>query len=277
MTGKSRAKRFSLEGLLLLGALLFIAPVILMAFTSFKPDSEIIRFTGVLPDKWTLANYWEVLGSPEEIPLVRWFFNSVFISSSVTLLVLTVDALAAYGLARLNLPGKKPFMILILAMLMVPGQIMLVPMYLILNQLGWLDSPLSLIGPAGAGVVGVFLLHQFFVGIPKDLEEAAILEGCNRFQVFWYVILPLSKPALATLGIFTFMGAWNDFVGPLVFLDSVEKYTMPVGIALFQTSYYAEYGITLAAAMLCTLPTLIAFLLFQRQIVEGISMSGLKE
>lgn len=277
MTGKSRAKRFSLEGLLLLGALLFIAPVLLMAFTSLKPDSEIIRFTGVLPDKWTLANYREVLGSPEEIPLVRWFFNSVFISSSVTLLVLTVDALAAYGLARLNLPGKKPFMILILAMLMVPGQIMLVPMYLILNQLGWLDSPLSLIVPAGAGVFGVFLLHQFFVGIPKDLEEAAILEGCNRFQVFWYVILPLSKPALATLGIFTFMGAWNDFVGPLVFLDSVEKYTLPVGIALFQTSYYAEYGITLAAAMLCTLPTLIAFLLFQRQIVEGISMSGLKE
>jgi multiple sugar transport system permease protein len=277
MLGESRAKRFSLEGLLLLGALLFIAPVLLMALTSFKPDSEIIRFTGVFPHQWTLDNFREILGSPEEIPLLRWFFNSVFISSSVTLLVLTVDALAAYGLARLNLPGKKPFMILILAMLMVPGQIMLVPMYLILNQLGWLDNPLSLIVPAGAGVFGVFLLHQFFVGIPKDLEEAAILEGCNRFQVFWHVILPLSKPALATLGIFTFMGAWNDFVGPLVFLDSVEKYTMPVGIALFQTSYYAEYGITLAAAMLCTLPTLIAFLLFQRQIVEGISMSGLKE
>ncbi|MFM6170595.1 MAG: carbohydrate ABC transporter permease [Sphaerospermopsis kisseleviana] len=277
MIGESRAKKVSLEGLLLLGALLFIAPVLLMALTSFKPDSEIIRFTGVFPHQWTLDNFREILGSPEEIPLLRWFFNSVFISSSVTLLVLTVDALAAYGLARLNLPGKKPFMILILAMLMVPGQIMLVPMYLILNQLGWLDSPLSLIVPAGAGVFGVFLLHQFFVGIPKDLEEAAILEGCNRFQVFWHVILPLSKPALATLGIFTFMGAWNDFVGPLVFLDSVEKYTMPVGIALFQTSYYAEYGITLAAAMLCTLPTLIAFLLFQRQIVEGISMSGLKE
>lgn len=277
MIGESRTKRFSLEGLLLIGALLFIAPVFLMALTSFKPDSEIIRYTGALPDKWTMDNYREILGSPEEIPLLRWFFNSVFISSCVTLLVLTVDALAAYGLARLNLPGKKPFMILILAMLMVPGQIMLVPMYLILNQLGWLDSPLSLIVPAGAGVFGVFLLHQFFVGIPKDLEEAAIIEGCNRFQVFWHVILPLSKPALATLGIFTFMGAWNDFVGPLVFLDSVEKYTMPVGIALFQTSYYAEYGITLAAAMLCTLPTLIAFLLFQRQIVEGISMSGLKE
>jgi len=277
MIGESRTKMISLEGLLLLGALLFIAPILLMALTAFKPDSEIIRFSGVLPDQWTLENYREILGSPEEIPLVRWFFNSVFISSCVTLLVLTVDALAAYGLARLNLPGKKPFMILILAMLMVPGQIMLVPMYLILNQLGWLDSPLSLIVPAGAGVFGVFLLHQFFIGIPKDLEEAAIIEGCNRFQIFWHVILPLSKPALATLGIFTFMGAWNDFVGPLVFLDSVEKYTMPVGIALFQTSYYAEYGITLAAAMLCTLPTLIAFLLFQRHIVQGISMAGLKE
>ncbi|HZP82179.1 MAG TPA: carbohydrate ABC transporter permease, partial [Chthonomonadaceae bacterium] len=160
---------------------------------------------------------------------------------------------------------------------MVPGQILLVPVYLILNRLGWLDTPFALIVPAGAGAFGVFLLHQFFLGIPKDLEEAAALDGCSRFGIFRHIVLPLSRPALATLGIFTFVGAWNDFLGPLVFLDSVDKYTLPVGIALFQTSYSAEYGLTLAASVLCTAPVLLVFLLFQRQIIQGIALTGLKD
>jgi len=265
-----------LEAVVVLGALVFVSPAVLMTITAFKPDAEIIRFVGLLPDQWTLDNFRQILGTPEEIPLVRWFINSVFIAGSVTFLVLAVDSLAAYGLARLNLPGKKPVFAFVIAMLMVPGQIMLVPTYLILNALGWLDTPLALIIPAGAGVFGVFLLHQFFLSLPGELEEAAVIDGCSRLGIYARIVLPLSKPALATLGIFTFMGSWNDFLGPLVFLDSVEKYTMPVGIALFQTSYYAEYGITLAAATLCTAPALLAFLLFQKHIVEGISLTGLK-
>ena len=185
--------------------------------------------------------------------------------------------LAAYGLARLNLPGKKWVFAIIVATLMVPGQILLVPVYLILNRLGWLDSPLALIIPAGAGAFGVFLLHQFFLGIPRELEEAAALDGCSRLGIYWRVVLPLSRPVLATLGIFTFVGSWNDFLGPLVFLDSVDKYTLPVGIALFQTSYYTEYGLTLAASVLCTLPVLIVFLIFQRQIIQGVALTGLKD
>jgi multiple sugar transport system permease protein len=265
------------EGLLALGAVVFVAPILLILITAFKPDSEIVRFRGIMPHTATLSNFREILGSPEEIPIARWFFNSLFISSAATLLVLTVTSLAAYAFARLNLPGKRWVFGAIVATLMVPGQILLVPVYLVLNRLGWLDTPFALIVPAGAGAFGVFLLHQFFIGIPKELEEAADLDGCSRLGIFWHVILPLSKPALATLGIFTFISSWNDFLGPLVFLDSVDKYTLPVGIALFQTSYYAEYGLTLAASVLCTLPVIAVFLVFQRNIIQGIAMSGLKE
>jgi multiple sugar transport system permease protein len=266
-----------LEVAVALGALLFLLPLLFLLVTAFKPDSEILHYSGMLPHTPTFANFREILGSPEEIPIVRWFGNSLFISSMVTLLVLTVDSLAAYALARLDLPGKRWVFGLIIATQMVPGQILLVPVYLILNRLGWLDTPFALIIPAGAGAFGVFLLHQFFLGIPKELEEAAELDGCSRLGIFWNVVLPLSKPALATLGIFTFVGSWNDFLGPLVFLDSVDKYTLPVGIALFQTSYYTEYALTLAASVLCTLPVVIVFLLFQRNIIQGVALTGLKD
>jgi multiple sugar transport system permease protein len=260
-----------------LGALAFAFPVLLIFLTALKPDSEIVHFNSVLPQSVTLANFREILQNQEEIPIFRWFANSVLISSAVALLVLTAASLAAYAFARLDLPGRKWAFLLIVSTLMVPGQILLVPVYLILNRLGWLDTPLALIVPAGGGAFGFFLLHQFFLGIPKDLEEAAAIDGCSRLGIFWRVVLPLSKPALATLGIFTFVGSWNDFLGPLVFLDSVDKYTLPVGIALFQTSYYAQYGLTLAASVLCTLPVLVAFLLFQRHIIQGIALTGLKE
>jgi multiple sugar transport system permease protein len=265
------------EMLLALGAILFVAPVVLIALTAFKPDAEVVHFHSIFPRQPTMANFQEVLGNAEEIPIFRWFANSVLISTSVSLLVVTVSALGAYAFARLNPPGKRWVFPLIIGTLMVPGQVLLVPVYLILNRLGWLDTPLALIIPAGGGAFGFFLLHQFFLGIPRELEEAAELDGCSRLGIFWNVIVPLSQPALATLAIFTFVGSWNDFLGPLVFLDSVEKYTLPVGVALFQSSYASEYGLTLAAAVLCTLPVVVAFLFFQRHIIEGISLTGLKD
>lgn len=275
--GPSKHNQKLIELIVIIVSLLFAMPVILIFITSFKPDSEIVRFQGILPIDWTLENFESILGNPEEIPIFRWLLNSFFISSMVTLLVLTVSSMAAYALARLNLPGGRLLFVLIIATLMVPPQILLVPVYLILNTLGWLDTPLALIVPAGAGAFGVFLLHQFFKGIPKDLEEAAAIDGCSKLGIYWHVILPLSKPALATLGVFTFITSWNDFMGPLIFLDSVEKYTLPVGIALFQTSYYDEYGLTLAASVICTLPVIVAFLFFHKFIIRGIAMSGLKE
>jgi multiple sugar transport system permease protein len=270
----------ALELFVALAAVLFLLPVLLIYVESLKPDAEIVRFESVLPKHPKLGyheNYSYVLNTPEEIPIFRWLRNSVVISTSVTLLVLTVDSLAAYGLARLNLPGKRYVFGLIIATLMVPGQILLVPVYLILNKLHWIDSPLALIVPAGAGAFGVFLLHQFFKAVPKELEESAMLDGASRLQVWWHIMLPLSRPALATLAIFTFIGSWNDFLSPLVFLDSVEKYTLPVGVALFQSSYANEYGLTLAASVICTTPVLLIFLLFSRHIIRGMAMSGLKE
>lgn len=274
---KKPVSRWFVEGVVAAGSLLFVAPVVLIFLTALKPDGEIIHFRSIFPTTPTLANFHEILQSPEEIPIFRWFLNSVFIASSVTVLVLAVSSMAAYAFARLDLPGKRVVFPLIIATLMIPGQMLLVPVYLMLNRLGWLDTPLALIIPAGGGAFGFFLLHQFFLGIPKDLEEAAALDGCSRFGIFWRVVLPLSQPALATLGIFTFVGSWNDFLNPLVFIDSVDKYTLPMGIALFQSSYSSEYGLTLAASVLCTIPVLVAFLLFQRHIIQGIALTGLKD
>lgn len=275
--GRVTFSRVAAEAVVFAVAVLFLIPVLLIAITAFKPDAEILHFNGLLPHKPTAEHFRYVLGTPEEIPVFRWLLNSVSISSAVTVLVLTVDSLAAYALARLRVPGGRVLFSLILATMMVPGQVLLVPVYLLLNRLGWLDTPLALIVPAGAGAFGVFLLHQFFKAIPKELEESAALDGCGRFGVFWHIVLPLSRPALATLGILTFIGSWNDFLGPLVFLDSVERYTLPVGVALFQTSYTIEYGLTLAASVICTLPIVVLFLILNRHVIEGISTAGLKE
>lgn len=272
-----RWQRWPGQILLTLGALLFITPVILMGLTALKPDAEIVHFRSVIPENATLKNFTEILGSAEEIPIFRWLANSILISTSVATLVVTVSALAAYAFARLDPPGKRWVYPLIIGTLMVPGQVLLVPVYLILNRLGWLDTPFALIIPAGGGAFGLFMLHQFFLGIPAELEEAAELDGCSRMGTFLNVVLPLSRPALAALAIFTFVGSWNDFLGPLVFLDSVERYTLPVGVALFQSSYATEYGLTLAAAVICTLPAITAFLVFQRHIIQGIAVTGLKE
>lgn len=276
MNGSNRNGKL-IELFVILVSVLFVAPMVLIVITAFKADSEIVRFQGILPIEWTLENFRSILGTPEEIPIFRWLLNSLLISTAVTLLVLTVSSMAAYALARLNLPGGRLLFFFIIATLMVPPQILLVPVYLILNALGWLDTPLALIVPAGAGAFGVFLLHQFFKGIPKDLEEAAAIDGCSKLGIYWHVILPLSKPALATLAVFTFITSWNDFMGPLIFLDSLERYTLPVGIALFQRSYYDEYGLTLAASIICTVPVIITFLFFHKFIIRGIAMSGLKE
>jgi multiple sugar transport system permease protein len=272
--------RWTVEILIAIAAFLFVMPVVLIFLTSLKPEAEIIRLDSLLPKAPAEGfgdNFGHIFGHPEEVPIFRWVFNSVFVSSCVTLLVLTVDSLAAYALARLRPPGGRVIFAIVIATLMVPGQILLVPVYLILNRLGWLDTPAALIFPAGAGAFGVFLLSQFFKAIPKELEEAAMLDGCGPWRIYWHIMLPLTRPALATLGILTFIGSWNDFLGPLVFLDSVERYTLPVGVALFQGSYANEYGLTLAASVVCTTPILIIFLIFSRQIIRGMAFAGLKE
>jgi multiple sugar transport system permease protein len=227
-----------------------------------------------VPRPATLANFRNVLGKAEEFPIWRWTANSVFISLAVTALVLTVDALAAFAYSRLRWRGRDRLFGILVATMLVPGQVLLIPTYLLIRALGWFDTYAALIVPAGAGAFGVFLLRQFFLAIPVELEEAARLDGCGPLGILRHVVLPLSRPALAALGIFTFMGTWNAFEGPLIFTDSLEMRTLPIGITIFQGRYNIEYGPMMAAASLAAIPVTIAFLAFQRHIIKGISLTG---
>ena len=267
-----------LHALLLLAAFLFAAPLLWMLSTAFKAPADIISGLGTArwwPHPATLENFRNVLGKTEEFPIWRWTGNSLLISVAVTLLVLVVDSLAAYSYARLRWPGRDKVFGVLVATMLVPGQVLLIPMYLLIRNLGWFDTYWALIVPAGASAFGVFLLRQFFLTIPAELEEAARLDGCGPLAIFWHVILPLSKSALATLGIFTFMATWNAFEGPLIFTNSTDMRTLPIGITIFQGHYNAEYGPMMAAAALAAIPVTVAFLLLQKQIIKGISLTGL--
>lgn len=263
---------------MLITAFLFLAPLLWMLTTSLKSPGDIVSGLGAgrwLPHPVTLANFRQVLGNVEEFPVWRWTGNSLFVSLAVTLLVLVVDSLAAFAYARLRWRGRDQVFAVLVATMLVPGQVLLIPTYLLLRGLHWFDTYAALIVPAGASAFGVFLLRQFFRSIPPELEEAARLDGCGPLGVLWHVILPLSKPALATLGIFTFMATWNAFEGPLIFTDSQEMRTLPIGITIFQGHYNIEYGLLMAAAALAALPVLLAFLAFQKHIIKGISLTGL--
>lgn len=258
-------------------AFVFLSPVILMLLTSFKTESEVINPDTVIPKHWTLANFAHVLGWSEEAPFMRWLLNSLFIASSVTFLVVAFSSMAAFAITRMKVKGGDAFLGIIVTSMMLPAQLFLVPLYLMLSRLHWLDTPAALIVPATAGGFGVFMLSQFMRGVPEAIEEAALIDGCSPLGVFLNVNIPLCAPAIATLAIFTFVGSWNDFMGPLVFMDSVRNYTLPVGIALYQTSYYTQYGLTLATSVLATAPLIIVFMAFQRQIVESMASTGLKD
>ena len=263
---------------MLLIAFLFLAPLLWMLSTAFKSPDDIIAGLGALrwlPRPFTLENFHNVLGKAEEFPIWRWTGNSVIISLAVTALVLTVDSLAAFAYSRLRWPGRDRLFSLLVATMLVPGQVLLIPSYLLIRHLGLFDTYGALIIPAGAGAFGVFLLRQFFLTIPVELEEAARIDGCGPLGILRHVILPLSRPALATLGIFTFMGTWNAFEGPLIFTDRIEMRTLPIGITIFQGRYSIEYGPMMAAAALAAIPVTIAFLIFQRHIIKGISLTGL--
>ncbi len=263
---------------MLLLAFLFLAPLLWMLSTAFKSPEDIITGLGAmrwLPRPVTTENFRSVLDKAEEFPIWRWTGNSVFISLAVTALVLTVDSLAAFAYSRLRWPGRDRIFSLLVATMLVPGQVLLIPSYLLIRHLGLFDTYGALIIPAGAGAFGVFLLRQFFMTIPVELEEAARIDGCGPLGILRHVILPLARPALATLGIFTFMGTWNAFEGPLIFTDSLTMRTLPIGITIFQGRYNTEYGPMMAAAALAAIPVTIAFLIFQRHIIKGISLTGL--
>jgi len=207
---------------------------------------------------------------------MRWFWNSLFVAGTGTLTYLLLSSMAAYAFSRLEFPGRNILFFVVLSTLIIPGQVTIIPVFLILQKLHWFNTYYALIVPGLAGAFGVFLLRQFFLTIPREIEEAAFIDGCGRAGIYWRIILPLSKPALATLAIFSFLGGWNDFMLPLIATNEIEMRTLPVGLTIFLGRYSMQYGLVMATAVLATLPVLVMFLLFQRHIIRGVVPAGLK-
>ena len=266
---------------LLVLAVLWLAPIAWVVVTSLKPSEAIIR----LPPEWipwpvTGAHYHEVLlGSSRTARIGRAFANSLVVATGSVLLVLATSALAAYPLARMRFPGRDLIFALLVGSLMIPNAVLLIPQYVLTQQLGWLSTYQGLIVPEAAMLFafGVFLLRQFFLGMPRELEDAARIDGAGAWQVFSRIIVPLSQPVLAALGIFAFRSAWNDFLWPLIAVNKPEMFPLPVALALLRSAYSSEsYGPIMAGAALSAVPLLIVFVVANRRIVEGVRLSGLK-
>ena len=262
---------------MLIVALMLLAPIVWMFSTALKPSEAILTAEPKwIPNPPSFEHFHRLFTQAEDFPVARWLFNSAFISSTVTLLVLFVTSTAAYAFSRLHFKGRDVLFMAVIATMMIPAQITLIPSFLIVQKLGWFNTYQGLIVPGLAGAFGVFLLRQFFLSIPVELEEAAFVDGAGPLTIYWRVILPLAKPALAALAIFTFIGAWNDFVWPMIITNDIAMRTLPVGVMIFQGRYVTEYGATMATAVVCSVPTIIAFLFFQKRITEGIAMTGIK-
>jgi multiple sugar transport system permease protein len=258
-------------------AVVWIAPMLWILSTSLKPESQAISWPiQWIPETFTFENYIEVLSDSEDAPVLRWFWNSFFIATTHTLLILLINSLAAFAYARMQFKGKEFLFWSLMVTMMIPTVMNLIPLYSIVNWLGWIDTPWAMIVPGLGGVFGIFLLRQFFQGIPVELEEAAKMDGATAFQIYWKIIIPLSKPALVTLALFTFMANWNDFLWPLIVTNEAETRTLPVGLSILQGTYNIQYAKMMTATLLSAVPVLILFLFAQRFFIKGISLSGIK-
>ena len=240
---------------------------------SFKSLAEIAAGgLNLLPEHFTLKNYQTIF--TQEPLFGRWLMNSAIAAISVTLLNLLFNSMAGYALARIRFPGNQFWFFLILAVLMVPGQITLLPKFLILKSLGWLNTYQGLIVPSAVNATFIFMMRQFFINFPKELEEAAALDGLGRFGTFFQIVLPLAKPALAAQTIFVFMGSWNEFLMPLVILSDPEMFTLPLGLNAFKGQYISYWNYIMAASMIFTLPALAVYAFFNRYFIQGVAFTG---
>jgi multiple sugar transport system permease protein len=262
--------------LLVFIALIIILPLLWMLSTSFKPKSQwFLPQIYWIPKRFTWNNYTNLLNS-SDTPIVIWFINSLIVSITTTILTLGLDALAAYAYVRMEFPGRKVIYGIMLSTLFMPSLMFLIPNFLTIYNLGLLNTLAGVILPYLAGVFGVFFMSQFFQSLPRELEEAAQIDGANSFQTFYRIALPLSKPALATLAVITFLASWNDFLWPLLVLQDPSTQTLPPGLSILQSSYTTLYGPTMAGAVIVAVPVLILYILLQRFIVQSVANTGLK-
>lgn len=256
------------------GVLIMVLPFLWMILTSLKTEMEAIRVPPtIFPAKLMFENYLTVF---QKIPFSRMYLNTI-ISAVVTIIGhLVICSMAAYAFGRLKFPGRDVIFMLLLAILMIPSSLFILPQYLIVQKLGLLNTIVALFLPNLFSAFGTFLLRQFFMSLPEELEDAARLDGCNRFMIYAKIMLPLVRSGLAALGIITLRFAWNDLMWPLIVNTSADKMTLSAGLSYLQGQHWTDYPAMMAGAVMAVLPLLILFIIFQKQFIEGIAMSGIK-
>jgi len=259
--------------LFVVGSVVMLGPFLWMVSTSLKENGDVFVYPPVwLPNPPTWGNYAYVL---ELLPFGRYLINTTFVSTTVTLLEVFTSSLAAFAFARVDFPGRDRLFLIYLATLMVPGQVTIIPNFLVVSWLGWNNTYMALIIPAAFSAFGTFLLRQFFLSIPVELEQAARIDGCGYFGIYRHIILPLSGPALATLTIFVFMVQWNSFLWPLIVTNSEELRTLTVGLSYFRDEYASQFNYLMAGTVMNVVPILIVYVALQRYFVRGIALTGL--
>ncbi|NQX48859.1 carbohydrate ABC transporter permease [Paenibacillus tritici] len=277
----SASKKLSVAGVyaaLTVVSLIMLVPFLWMLSTSFKQPQDIFTYPPqLIPPVFRFQNYVDVFTL---IPFHRFYFNSVYISFVVVAGTVFFASLAGYAFAKIPFTGRNAVFLVLLSAMMIPHEVTAIPMFLSMRDLGWIDThlPLILLPIFGAGgVFGIFVMRQFFITIPTELEEAAMIDGCNRFRIYWKIMLPIARPGMATLTIFTFVTIWNEFFDPLIFINTRELMTLPLGLSLFTDEVGTSWHYLMSATVMATVPLLIVFFLAQKRFIEGVAMTGLKE
>lgn len=272
---KRRVKSFFAYLLLAAGAVFALLPFFWMVATSLKtPDQVFVYPPQWIPNPLTLDNYRQVW---QLLPFSLFLANTILITGAVTIGSVLSCSLAGYAFARLEWPGRERIFLLYLGTMMLPGAVTMIPVFSIIRAFHWIDTYWALIVPGLFGsAFGTFLLRQFFMTIPRELEEAALIDGCNHFQIYWRIVLPLSKPALATLAVFDFIAMWNSFLWPLIVVNSTRMRTLTIGLSYLQGLYTTDYNLMMAGSIISLIPLLIVFFALQRYFVQGIALTGMK-
>ena len=263
------------------GAILMLIPIAWMLLTCFKKESQLYKFPiEWWPQPWVWSNFARLFGADPKVivPFDRFLVNTIIITFVCLIEQVLAASLVAYGFARLRFPGRDVLFVILLGTMMLPSQVTLIPRYILFNELGWVDTWLPLLVPPlfGGGAYFVFLLRQFFMTIPLEMEDAARIDGCSTLQSYWRILLPLSIPVLTVIAVFSFIGHWNDFFGPLIYLNSMEKLTLAVGLNMLRGQYGTDWTLLMPATMMMALPCIILFIVFQQYFIQGIVMTGIK-
>ncbi|MGH7565737.1 MAG: carbohydrate ABC transporter permease [Gemmatimonadota bacterium] len=273
-TTRRTLARIAIYALLLVGAVLTVTPLVWMVSASFMPAGQANTFPpSFLPEEPTLEHYRELF---IRLDVGRYFLNSALLASAVTAISLLLNSMAGYAFAKLRFRGRDPLFRILLGGLVIPVQVAMLPLFLLLKELGLVNTYGGVIVPAMAGIFGIFLVRQYALGIPEDLLDAARIDGASEFRIYRSIVLPLCRPILTTLGIFTFLGVWNDFMWPLIVLTDADMYTLPVGLANLVGEHAQDTELMMAGSVLTVLPVLLLFLALQRYYIQGIMMGSVK-